>query len=106
MMPPEMCALSASPRLIVFRAPGTMAPRPRRWPTATFSLHIVPTTRRPRRRSLWLGALGHGVLLGILGLGLVFSPFHPGAAVAGQVAAAPLSFLAERQQVDLEPFGL
>jgi hypothetical protein len=59
-----------------------------------------------RRRSPWLGALGHVALLLMVGTGLVFSPLGTGSAAVTQAAATPLLFLAERPQVDLEPFGL
>ena len=105
-MPPEMCALRADPRLTVFRP----APLLRAYPVQTgrprFSIHVVPRWRPLRRRSRWLGALGHCMLLVLLSLGLVFSPLGAGSVPVGQAAVAPLFFLAERPQVALEPFGL
>jgi hypothetical protein len=76
--------------------------------TAPPRLHVrvVPRWRAPRARCPWLGALGHGALLLLVGLGLAFGPLSPAPVAVGAVGPAPLAMLAERPQVALEPFGL
>ena len=83
-----------------------MRARPMQTGRPRFSIHIVPQWRPLRRRSAWLGSAGHGALLLLLSLGLLFGPAGTSAGPVGPTASAPLFFLAERQQVALEPFGL
>ncbi len=106
-MPPEMCALRASPRLTVFRPFPLATPRPTRQVGPSFYVGIVPTWRAPRRRAPWMAVLGHGALLGVLAAGLLLSPLGV-AQVAGGESAAPVPLVAfvSRPQVDLEPFAL
>jgi hypothetical protein len=106
MMPPEMCALRADPRLTVFRPLPLIAARPARARGPRFTIHVVPQWRPLRARSRWVGALGHGALLLLLGLGLVLRPLDTVPVAASPAPANPLALLAERPQVALEPFGL
>jgi Peptidase_C39 like family len=71
-----------------------------------FTVHVVPQWRPLRARSRWTGALGHGALLALLGLGLVLRPLQTTPATVSPVPASPFALLAERPQVALEPFGL
>jgi hypothetical protein len=106
-MPPEMCALRASPRVTVFRPFPLATPRPTRQVGPSFYVGIVPPWRTPRRRAPWTGMLGHGAVLAVLAAGLVLSPLGVVPAVGGEMTApAPVSAFVARPQVDLEPFAL
>src|SRR3954471_13432460 len=106
MLTPEMCALRADPRLTVYRPLPLLAARSVRARGPRFTIHVVPQWRPLRARSWRTGALGHGALLVLLGLGLLFRPLEPSPAAASPAPANPLALLAERPQVALEPFGL
>lgn len=106
MIPPEMCALRADPRLTVFRPSPPLTPRPARPLGPRFTIHIVPRWRPLRARSPVVGALGHCALLALLGLGLLLRPLDTSAVAAGPIPTNPLALLAERPHVALEPFGL
>jgi hypothetical protein len=106
MMPPEMCALRADPRLTVFRPLPLVAARPARARGPRFTIHVVPQWRPLRVRSRWLAALGHCALLALLGLGLFFRPPELNTVAASPAPAPALTLLAQRPQVALEPFGL
>jgi hypothetical protein len=106
-MPPEMCALRASPRLTVFRPFPLASPRPTRQIGPSFFVGIVTPWRAPRRRAPWMGMLAHGALLAVLAAGLIVSPLGVVPVAGGEIAApAPLAALVSRPQVDLEPFAL
>jgi hypothetical protein len=92
--------------MTVFRPLPLMAARPTRARGPRFTIHIVPRWRPLRVRSRWVGAVGHGALLILLGLGLLFRPLETAPVAAGAVGSGPLALLAERPQVALEPFGL
>src|SRR5205807_9349426 len=96
MMPPEMCALRADPRLTVFRPSPQRRSQPARHPGPRFSIHIVPRWRPLRARSPMLGAVGHCALLTLLGLGLLLRPLDTTAVAAGPINSNALALLAER----------